>query len=287
MPKREIEKWFEKHSPWCPLFGVIPFKFLLHGNARMVTDPIMTRCLRIIEEARETWNVRHPLDMPPFPYSWPEPKEVSWYPTGELLAARGLFWHVLDIMSASQVFNPDTDPDQIRDSEILWHARDYGRSFEGAEEVDDYKMFAILAIYLSWHVLKKILLKESNAEDPEIFRDLLYAEAFLSKRLQMKEMKQRMGNVKGGSASKQKKGIIQAIQWARKKSKNQSASGLWKFLSLNCTKDKPFKSEDGYSVYFYVDPNDNTKNRLCQEIEGRETSIGREAFNKIVHKNNW
>ena len=235
-PKKNIiKKWFNEHSPWCPLFGVIPFQFL--GRDSLLKNPIKERCLRIVEESRELWDVRHPLDLAPFSYSWPKPEEVSWYPKGELLTARGVFLHVLDIFGASQIFNPDMDPDQIKHSEILWHARDYGHSFEGAREVEDYKMIVIFSIYLAWNCLEEILSEEASADDPKILKDLLLAEAFLkeAESLQKARLKDRFKKAaqKGGKASKKPKGFILACMHALKESPNKDSLSLWRFIRKN------------------------------------------------------
>ena len=239
-PKKNIiKRWFKENSPWCPLFGVIPFKFL--DDNSLLKNPLKWRCLRIIEGARELWDVRHPLDLAPFSYSWPEPEEASWYPKGELLIARGIFWHVLDIFGASQIFNPDLDPDQIKHSEILWHARDYGRSFGGAScekwEVEDYKMLAIFSIYLAWHCLKEVLSEEARADSPEILKDLLLAEAFLKEveNMQKTRLKDRFKKAaqKGGRASKKAKGFILACEHALKESPKKDTLSLWRFIKRN------------------------------------------------------
>lgn len=236
-PKKNIiRRWFKENSPWCPLFGIIPFKFL--GSDSLLKDPFKNRCLWMIEEARELWDVGDPLaDPPTFPYSWPTPEEVSWYPKGELLTARGIFWHVLDIFGASQVENRDKDPDQIKHSEILWHARDYGRSFSGAKEVEDYKMIAIFSIYLAWNCLKEVLSEEASADSPEILKDLLLAEAFLRNvgDIQKAALKDRFKKAaqKGGRASKKAKGFILACEYALKESPRKDSLSLWRFIRKN------------------------------------------------------
>jgi hypothetical protein len=235
-PKKNIiRRWFRENYPCCPLFGKIPFHFL--GRGSLVKNPFKERCLRIIEHARELWNVRHPLDMAPFSYSWPRPDEVSWYPKDELLTARGIFLHVLDIFGASQIFNPDMDPDQIKHSEILWHARDYGRSFGSTKEVEDYKMLAIFSIWLAYHCLKEVLSEEERADDPEILKKLLLAEAFLKEveNIQKTRLKDRFKKAaqKGGRASKKAKGFILACKHALKESPKKDSLSLWRFIRKN------------------------------------------------------
>jgi hypothetical protein len=275
-PKKNIiKRWFKEHSPWCPLFGVIPFQFL--GSDSLLKNPVKGRCLRIIEEARELWDVRHPLDIAPFSYSWPKPEEVSWYPKEELLTARGIFWHVLDIFGASQIHNRDKDPDQIKHSEILWHARDYGRSFEGAKEVEDYKMIAIFSIYLAWHCLKEVLSEEASADDPGILKDLLLAEAFFkeAENIQKVRLKDRFRKAarKGGQANKKAQAFALACEHALKESPKKDSLSLWRFIKKNYSD----RVEDLTIEY------DKDVNKFYERSrDGRSRSISFRTFQRYI-----
>jgi len=265
-PKKNIiRRWFKENSPWCPLFGVIPFQFL--GSNSLLKNPVKGRCLRIIEEARELWDVRHPLDLAPFFYSWPKPEEASWYPNKDLLIARGIYLHVLDIFGAAQIFNPDLDPDQIRHSEILWHARDYGRSFmlqvqyadqksyKGAEEIEDYKMFGIFSIYLAWRSLEEILTEEESPDSPTILRNLLLAEAFFkeAENIQKAKLKDRpkKAGQKGGGMRQKVPAVMEVVGHANIKSKTKTVLGLWEYLKKEFHGEKHFITKDS-DIFFDV-----------------------------------
>ncbi|MBS3919084.1 MAG: hypothetical protein KG012_09355 [Deltaproteobacteria bacterium] len=90
-----------------------------------------------------------------------------------------------------------------------------------------------------------------------------------------------IGRSKGGKAPKKKKGILLAIKWAREKSKQKSARGLWNYF-----KNKNFE-KDEYEVYFYQDPTGAGEDLLCQKIDSIEKgSIKFEAFKKYVYNKN-
>jgi hypothetical protein len=276
-----IKKWFKKNSPWCPLFGVIPFKFL--GSDSLIKDPIKERCLRIIEEARELWNIYSPLDIPAFSYSWPKPEEIPYYPKGELLTARGIFWHVLDIFGASKIFNPEMDPDQIKDSEVLWHARDYGESFDGAKEVEDFKMLAIFSIYLAWDSLEGILTGEESLNSPAIHSNLLFAETFLSKANKKRgEWEKREISRKGGSAGKKEPAFNLLVEYAWQNSKRKTSLSMWEFLKkrLQETEVSGQNIIEGYD--FVYEKKDNKITLYFNDKKKRPRDMGFRSFQNYV-----
>jgi len=249
-----IKEWFKENSPWCPLFGVIPFRFM-----GQMDPPTKARVLDIIDDGRRLWDVSHPLDIAPFTYSWPKPEEISWYPKGELLTARGIFWHVIDIFGASQtsarVHNGlDLDPDQVNRSLILWHASDYGSgTFGGATDVPDYKMLAIFSIFLAWWCLELILSREYNTENPQILKDLMLAEAFLKQIANIQNLilndRPKKAGRKGGLLRRKLPAVTLAIEQADQKSSKKSVRGLWEYLKNQYHEDRHFVTKDS-DIFF-------------------------------------
>lgn len=254
-----IKKWFEKNSPWCPLFGTIPFRFLRTDKPENFCDPIELRCLKIIRGGRSAWGVGDHLGIGPD--SWPKPEKLYWYPQGELLTARGIFWHVLDIFGASGIHNPGMDPDQIKHSEILWHARDYGRTFEGAKEVEDYKMLAVFSIYLAWNCLKGILTEDEYSSEREILKNLLLAEGFLKEAENIQKLKLKghfkKAGAKGGKMRSKIPIVYEAIEEAEREARQKTEIGMWRYLKNRYSGGKRFITENA-DLFF----DDETENLL-------------------------
>lgn len=262
--------WLQETSAWCPLFGEIPLRYL--GTEY---TSFQKRCLDIIAAARSLWGV----DALWLSNSWPEPKEVEWYPEFDLKTARGIYNHVLDIFGASGIFNPDKDPDQIKPSEILWHARDYSRhwAYRPGKDVEDYKVFSVFSIYLAWRSFKEVLSEEETSDSPQILKRLLFAETFLSKAQKgFNQNRKREDSARGGRVLKRLEGIMLATQWALKSSKNKGALSLWKFLKRELGNDE--KTFGKVDIGF-----DENKNCLFQiDKTGKGKEIRFRAFQNYV-----
>jgi hypothetical protein len=266
-PKKNIiTRWFKENSPWCPLFGVIPFKFL--GDDSSVKQPIKIRCLTIIDEARyELWDVRHPLDMAPFSYSWPKPEEVSWYPSKDLLIGRGIYLDAPDIFRAARVRYADRDPYMPRGYEAECMLLTHGalqKPYKGPEDIEDYKKLGIFSIYLAWHCLKEVLSGEEKADDPGIWKDLLLAEAFLKEaeniqRVRLKDRAKKTGQ-KGGWMHGKILAVTLAIGRVDQPPGKKSALALWQCLKHKYRGEEHFMTKE--SDIFFETKGDEIENLM-------------------------
>jgi len=295
-------KWFELNDPWCPLFGKLPLKFLgEYDSTRLVWV-----CIKVIEEARELWGIPKGWSALEFGCTakklskpWPDSKDLPYYPSDWLAEARKIF-------KAHEPIYDEVMRQPI-DGYMMWYHSPTNYSFDdnyefiikgarsnigwwGVEKsIKDYAIIAMFSLTEARYILEDLLLCKETETDSNIqakCRDALAlvrraSEMERTDKVEAEKERQHRKSVKGGSCPKKKKGILLAIEWARAKSIQKSARGLWNYF-----KKKSFE-KDEYKVYFYQDPTGAGEDLLCQNIDGVEKgSIKFETFKKYVYEKN-
>ncbi len=241
------KKFFKQNTKWHPLTGGLPFNFLSQQP-----DALDMRCTELIVRARSLWRANE------------RDSDIS--------MARTLFDSVPGIILGKI---GRLGPDQIPESALVGKAR------RKIGPVDVYKVLSIISIYFAWNTLKKIFLDKQPVNDSDLLAQTLLSQTFFGRaerywlfEVQRKKEISERGR-SGGTRDKKKQGIVLAVEWARRNSKQKTAGELWNYF-----KTKNFE-EGEYEVYFYKDPTGAGEDRLCQKIDGMEAgSIKYEAFKK-------
>lgn len=269
-------------EPWCPLFGSLP----------LIEEPpstIKSRCIDIILNARLLWKVYELVNdleyegMPELSNlyfcnfaginyrgnnNWPEPEEVPKYPKDALLSARAVFRNAYRIMLDAQFYsgggsalkawykkkNDTADlvrsPDQV--SEDLLSS--IARGFIGvSQDINGYKVFAILAIKEAWEALKEILYYRRSEDSPEVMEHVQAAGSLLARAEKeamkpfverfLKHQKVRSETIKKHNITKKIKGwdqLEKILPDIVKKRQGKSISDIFKAMQQHINYDKEY-----------------------------------------------
>ena len=308
-------KWFELNDPWCPLFGMLPLKFLGEYHR----ESLAWACVKVIEEARELWAIpkgwtalEFGCKAKIFSKPWPDSKDLPWYPSDWLAEARKIF------IKHEPIYD-EAMRQPIGGYQMWYHCeKDYSlddcyefiikgaRSTVGEWTVDDsIKDFAILALYSltdAWYILKDLLLGEESKADPRTqahVRDILAlvrraSEMERNDRIEAEKERIIQHAKKIGSVTKKNPGILAAVEEAYKKRKFKSAQALWNYLNNNYChgeeNDHEFTcSIGGKSFRVFFDRNDSKLTCVASWKKGdrefsKDVRIGLSAFKNYVSK---
>lgn len=192
-------------SKWCPLFG-----FIVYPDVSPSSN--LSRCVDIITEARRLWSIPFlsggSYDSYPHPDNLPG-NDLYPFPKEELLTARALLKRAPDIMFHAQIknpltdYNPETgepayDPDQLDEDKIMYQVSLRGlRGYKGVKhDIENYKVFAILAIYEARWALRLMLEDGKTEKDTEVLKAVQIATNLLNRardikaRIEIENMKE-------------------------------------------------------------------------------------------------
>jgi hypothetical protein len=118
---------------------------------------------------------------------------------------------------------------------------------------DSTSMEALRVLVAAQGVRRAILSNNAKEAAIEMMRLVFSAHIANLRQVVLRGIRATTAPSRGGRISKKNEGLILIIRVAFEKSKNKTASGLWKFIKLNYTKEE-FNSK--YGKIFFIDEDD-------------------------------
>jgi len=268
---------------WCPLFGSLP----IIAPKYLYPSSIISRCISIIDEARSIFGIESQLlNLKSLDPEFIEQK--TGISKNIILVARAILERSATIILNSQHYSCSVsgehlhikvddkikeilDPDQV-DIDVLQNEISFTIGVIDYYELEDYKIFLLLAISEAYYLMEDILDGDCADDDNYSLKNIRMIELLLNR---AKKIKRKVDSRKGPES---KKNITKEFcKFRIKKSASSTNQSVFDYLKNNHKKSKPWKKE-GRGIYWRPSHNINTEEGIIVEYDIKT--------NKIIKNNN-